>query len=664
MFSNVLKLAVMVLSFLILHPVAAKNENNNEDPTTKNLDVKTLFQNDDYRNVSLSPDGKHLGLIRNHNDIPILVIVDTATMKAVNQIYFAKKDRVGSYRWANNERLLIFLSTEKRYHEQKFSYGEIYSINIDEEDGEFIFGVRSLVHRGKFRRNVTEADYEKHLAHPRVLSILEDDPRHIIISTSQYNSKGMWVFKLDIYKGKIETLAQVDGVDIDHDNTYLWYLDKGQGLWQQTIEKNGDISISNYDFSEQEWLNYKIPDVTKKFGIIDYYKDSKQILVRDYCGNDTLSICLFDPETKKLTSLYKVAGSDLDWLYYDDENVPFAVSYFNEYPQYKILDETHPLAKELSGLLKQFAGYQMQVTVNKTGPGKVLIELTSDVQPTVWYVLDRKSKKLSFVANSKKSIDTSALLPQYSFKFNARDNTEVQGYITLPKSTAEAPKPAVILVHGGPHSRDYWGFDSEVQLLAANGYAVVQVNFRGSKGFGWEFEKSGFKQWGQNIQYDIIDGIKHLVSKGYIDKNRLCIMGASFGAYSALQSSIIEPDLFKCAIASSGVYDLELLIDDAEYKDARNLARRVGSTDIQIAHSPIYGIEKLEVPLLLAHGTKDDRTPLEQAEALMGQLDEHNKVYHWYEFKNEGHGLFNSENRLKFYKQILLFLEENNPVNP
>lgn len=664
MFSNVLKLAVMVLSFLILHPVAAKNENNNEDPTTKNLDVKTLFQNDDYRNVSLSPDGKHLGLIRNHNDIPILVIVDTATMKAVNQIYFAKKDRVGSYRWANNERLLIFLSTEKRYHEQKFSYGEIYSINIDEEDGEFIFGVRSLVHRGKFRRNVTEADYEKHLAHPRVLSILEDDPHHIIISTSQYNSKGMWVFKLDIYKGKIETLAQVDGVDIDHDNTYLWYLDKGQGLWQQTIEKNGDISISNYDFSEQEWLNYKIPDVTKKFGIIDYYKDSKQILVRDYCGNDTLSICLFDPETKKLTSLYKVAGSDLDWLYYDDENVPFAVSYFNEYPQYKILDETHPLAKELSGLLKQFAGYQMQVTVNKTGPGKVLIELTSDVQPTVWYVLDRKSKKLSFVANSKKSIDTSALLPQYSFKFNARDNTEVQGYITLPKSTAEAPKPAVILVHGGPHSRDYWGFDSEVQLLAANGYAVVQVNFRGSKGFGWEFEKSGFKQWGQNIQYDIIDGIKHLVSKGYIDKNRLCIMGASFGAYSALQSSIIEPDLFKCAIASSGVYDLELLIDDAEYKDARNLARRVGSTDIQIAHSPIYGIEKLEVPLLLAHGTKDDRTPLEQAEALMGQLDEHHKVYHWYEFKNEGHGLFNSENRLKFYKQILLFLEENNPVNP
>ncbi len=664
MFSKVLKLAVIVLSFLILHPVAAKNENNNEHPTSKNLDVKTLFQNDDYRNVSLSPDGKHLGLIRNHNDIPILVIVDTATMKAVNQIYFAKKDRVGSYRWANNERLLIFISTEKRYHEQKVSYGEIYSINIDEEEGEFIFGVRSLVHRGKFRRNVTEADYEKHLAHPRVLSILEDDPRHIIISTSQYDSKGMWVFKLNIYKGKIETLAQVDGVDIDHDNTYLWYLDKGQGLWQQTIEKNGDISISNYDFSEQKWLNYKIPDVTKKFGIIDYYKDSKQILVRDYCGNDTLSICLFDPETKKLISLYKVAGSDLDWLYYDDENVPFAVSYFNEYPQNKILDETHPLAKELSGLLKQFAGYQMQVTVNKTGPGKVLIELTSDVQPTVWYVFDRKSKKLSFVANSKKSIDTSVLLPQYSFKFNARDNTEVQGYITLPKSTVDAPKPAVILVHGGPHSRDYWGFDSEVQLLAANGYAVVQVNFRGSKGFGWEFEKSGFKQWGQNIQYDIIDGIKHLVSKGYIDKNRLCIMGASFGAYSALQSSIIEPDLFKCAIASSGVYDLELLIDDAEYKDARNLARKVGSTDIQIAHSPIYDIEKLEVPLLLAHGTKDDRTPLEQAEALMGQLDEHNKVYHWYEFKNEGHGLFNSENRLKFYKQVLLFLEENNPVNP
>ncbi len=656
---------VLTLFLLVsLYSVAVENKNNIVEikPPERKIGIEALFKENDYRMVKISPDGKHIALIRNHNDVPVIVIVDSKTMKAVNEIYFAKKDTVGRYSWGNNERLLISISSKKRNHEQKVNYGEIYSININEDEGKFVFGVRSLVHRGKVKRNVTEADYEKHLAHPRIINLLEDDPRHIIISTSQYEGEGMWVFKLDIYKGTLETIAKVDGHRIDHDSTKLWYLNTGQDLWLRTEKSNNDITIASYDFSNSAWVEHPIINATINFSIIGYYKGSNQLLVKDYCGNNTLSICLFDPNTQQLSSLYKIDGVDVGNLYIDNKNSPVAMSYFNEYPQYKILDETHTLAKELTKLLKRFTGYKVNVNWAREMNGKAIITLTSDVQPWVWYLFERSNNKLSFVANSRKEVDVSELLPQYSFKFEARDMTPVQGYITLPKSQSNAPKPAVILVHGGPHLRDEWGYDPEVQLLALSGYAVVQVNYRGSKGFGWKFESSGFKQWGQNMQYDIIDGVNHLAEKGYIDKSRLCIMGASFGGYSALQSSILAPELFKCAIASSGVYDLELLVNDNEYKEAQYLVHRVGSKKVQNLHSPVNVIEKLQAPLLLAHGTKDERTPFEQAEVLIRQLDKHNKPYEWIEYENEGHGLFNNDNQYNFYENVLSFLNKNNPV--
>lgn len=657
---RILSLSLLVSCFSI----ASEQQNNvkENELSAKNLTIETLFKTNDYRNVSLSPDGKHIALIRNHNDVPIIVIVDTKTMKAVNQIYFAKKDRVGNYSWANNERLLIFLASEQRSKERKAYYGEIYSINIDDEKGEFIFGLRSLFHRGKLRSNVTEADLEKHLAHPNIISILEDDPRHIIISTSQYDSEGMWAFKLNIYKGTLETLAKVDGYKVDHDSTRLWYLEQDKSLWMSSIDRDNEVTVASYDFKKSSWNKYAIPDVTYNFAIISLYTDTKQLLVRDYCGNDTLSICLFNPATQKLSSLYHIEGANVGTLYTDNDNKPYAITYFNEYPQYKILDETHPAAIEFAAFIKRFSGYDIYVEWDREVNKKALITLTSDVQPRVWYLFDAKDKKLNFVTKSKKELDINLLNPQYSFKFDARDNTTVQGYLTLPRSNTNTPKPAVILVHGGPHMRDYWGFDSEAQLLSSQGYAVVQINFRGSKGFGWKFESAGFKQWGENIQYDIIDGVNHLVNKGYIDKNRLCIMGASFGAYSALQSSILAPDLFKCAIASMGVYDLELLFDDSEFKDTRFFAGRVGAQNIQIKHSPIHAIEKLKLPLLLSHGSKDDRTPLQQAEVLIEQLDKYNKNYEWLEFENEGHGFFNKKNSYIFYENVIKFLGQHNPV--
>jgi dipeptidyl aminopeptidase/acylaminoacyl peptidase len=639
---------------------------NNADNQVKakKLDINTLFQQDDYRNVSLSPDGKHIALIGDQKGTPVLIIVAVDTMKAINQISFANKDSVGSYSWANNERLLVILDSKQRNKERKGYYGEIYSINIDEVKGKFIFGFRSLVRRGRIKQGTKDHDYEKHLAHPKIISMLKKDPEHIIISTSQYNDEGMWVYKLNIYDGQIETLAKIDDSKANYKTTRLSYFDTLQQLWLRSKHVGEDTTIARYDFDDNAWIEYQPINASQKLKIISSYKDTKQLVVKDYCGNDTLSVCLFNPKNQQLSSLYQVDNYDINWLYLDNKDTPFAVSYFNEYPQYKILDKSNPMAQKLSEFLAKFTGYDIGVDWGGTDKKRALISVSSDIQPTLWYLFDGETNKMSYVAHSKKGIDSNLLHPQYSFKFNARDNTPIQGYITLPTKNTNEAVPAVILVHGGPHSRDYWGFDPEVQLLSSRGYAVVQVNFRGSGGFGFKFEEAGFEQWGKKIQFDILDSINYLVEKQYIDKDRLCIMGASFGGYSAIQSSIIAPDLFKCTVARSGIYDLQLLLEDKESTPevAQDLITRVGAENFQNAHSPIKAIHMLKAPVLLVHGTKDDRTPLEQAEVLIEQLEKHKKAYEWFEMENEGHSFYKAKNRMIYHEKVMQFLNKYNPI--
>ena len=664
MFNQAIKLIILVFFFSSYSSITFGQGYGNVKNQVKanNLDISTLFQPDDYRNVHLSPDGKHIALIRDEKGTPVLTIVAVDTMKAINQISFANKDSVGSYKWANNERLLVFLASKQRNKERKGYYGEIYSINIDDNEGKFIFGVRSLVRRGKIKKGTSNHDYEKHLAHPQIINLLKKDSEHIIISTSQYNDKGMWVYKLNIYNGQIDTIAKINNSKANYKNTRLSYFETSNELWLSSKYEGEALLLSRYDFDDRSWTQYQPKDISFEFFIIGYDNDQKQLIVKDYCGNDTLSICLLDPQTLKLTSLYSVENYDVNWLYFDNHDIPYAASYFDEYPQYKILDENHPMAQELSKFLKQFVGYEISVDWDQLHAKRALIALSSDIQPTLWYLFDKETNKVSYVAHSKKAIDTKRLNPQYSFKFNARDNVPIQGYITLPSNKSDAALPAVILVHGGPHSRDYWGFNPEVQLLSSRGYAVVQVNFRGSKGFGWKFEESGFNQWGESIQFDILDSINYLVEKKYIDKNRLCIMGASFGGYSALQSSIIAPDLFQCAVAVSGVYDLALFIDEEETEESLKLARRIGSENIQKLHSPTNTIHLLKSPVLLVHGTKDDRTPLEQAEVLIEQLEKYKKTYEWFEMKNEGHNFYKTENRVLYYEKVINFLNKHNPI--
>jgi len=653
---NGLKIIVFVLlQGLVFNQAFAKEAKTTQKRVSQTSNIESFFKDDDYRNVSLSPDGKHIALIKNDNGIAKLIIVDVATMKATNTIHFTKKDSVGDYYWANNERLLIFLSTKQRNKEQKSYYGELYAIDINKNKGKFVFGVRSLVRKGRIKSGVNSIDYERHLSHPKIIDNLINDDDHVLISTSQYNNEGMWVYKLNIYSGHIETISQ-----IEHESAKVWYLAETNELWLQTELTSGSVVLERFDFTTENWERFSPEKASFKLSVIAPSANKNEIIIKDYCGNDTISICTFNLETLKTSVLFNQTDSDIKWIYLDKNNQIYAYSYFDKYPQIKLINSDNSEAKVMLKLIANFTGHELRVKNIKKNESLSLISITSDVQPRVWYLFNNETSKLTFVAKSNKSIDANKMSQQYSFDFKSRDNIDIQGYVTFPASKGNNNLPAIILVHGGPHSRDYWGFDPEVQLLASKGYAVVQVNFRGSSGFGWDFEKLGFKQWGEKIQFDILDSIAYLVDKKYIDKNRVCIMGGSFGGYSAMQSTLLSPDLFKCTVARSGVYDLVLHADKFP-EEVEEYNKRLGSAKVKISHSPVHSIAKLNNPLLLAHGTKDDVTKLDQAEVLIKQLKEHDKAYEWVELENESHYFYNSKNRIKYYERVIQFVQKHNP---
>jgi dipeptidyl aminopeptidase/acylaminoacyl peptidase len=223
----------------------------------------------------------------------------------------------------------------------------------------------------------------------------------------------------------------------------------------------------------------------------------------------------------------------------------------------------------------------------------------------------------------------------------------------------------VVMPHGGPHGvRDYWRFDPYVQMLASRGFAVLQVNFRGSGGYGREFLYSGYKRWGLEMQDDVTDATLWAIANGITTPNSVCIFGASYGGYASLMGAVKEPDLYACAIVYVGVYDLEMMLtegDIPETESGKNYLDQALGNDLQDLRqrSPINHLEKLTAPLMIVHGAKDRRVPIEQAEALRERMDDLGKEYEWLVKPNEGHGFYDKDNRIELYEAMLEFLNRH-----
>jgi dipeptidyl aminopeptidase/acylaminoacyl peptidase len=298
--------------------------------------------------------------------------------------------------------------------------------------------------------------------------------------------------------------------------------------------------------------------------------------------------------------------------------------------------------------------------------GKILFLVHSDRHPGAYYLLDRSTMKPQLLFEIANWIDPSKMAPVRPVEIKNASGQTLYGLYTTPVGKS-GPLPLVVIPHGGPFGiEDQWGFDSDAQFLASRGYAVLQVNFRGSSGRGENFEHSTYRQWGTGIQDDIADGVRWAIAQNLADSKRICIYGGSFGGYSAMMNPIRNPGMYRCAIGFAGVYDLpkRLGSDPVNHYNFGHdyVIRTMGDDATELAaQSPTRLAGKMDVPVLLIHGTADRVVPIHHLHMMESALNAAGKPVETMEVPNEEHGFYDVKNQTEAFERIEAFLRKYNP---
>jgi dipeptidyl aminopeptidase/acylaminoacyl peptidase len=371
----------------------------------------------------------------------------------------------------------------------------------------------------------------------------------------------------------------------------------------------------------------------------------------DIAGGGTTTIAE-DPQ-------YDVGGVRL----HPDTREPQAVTFVKERASYQILDPD--IEEDMQRLFALDPG-DLNLTGQDDTDRTWLAAYMNDDGPVRYYAYDRDSKEATFLFEHQPALSQYELAKMEPFSYVARDGLTIHGYLTFPPGAGRENLPAVLNVHGGPWARDTWGYDPEAQWLANRGYLCVQVNFRGSTGYGKDFVNAGDKEWGAKMHTDLLDAVDWIVDQGYADRSKVAIYGGSYGGYAALVGAAFTPDVFACAVDIVGPSSLKTLIESIPPYWAPMIAQfhtRVGNPETEEEfmweRSPLSKAGDIRIPLLIAQGANDPRVTQAESEQIVAALIENGIDHEYMLFPDEGHGFAKPENRLKFYAHAEKFLAKH-----
>jgi len=645
---------MLILAVSLCYAALANATLTDAAPASK-IPVETFFKNRDILSAHLSPTGEYLAVIADTDKEAKVYIFTTKDMKPHtapfewNSSRFKGKTEIGRFIWVSDDRFIASLMIKMGAFDRPMLTGEYFSSNAD--------GSR------KADLSLLKNASWGHSRPFRIIDLLDLDKKHILIQDS---STGAYptAFKLNVYNGKRKKVARspahfgriftnsngdvllASGVTND-DEQEVFYRQSTDDDWQQLAKfksKTGGMEVIGFN-----------PDNT---GVYVYLPEGKE---RNH------GLYLYDLASKK-TSLISKRNAKVDesiiWGSGVNKYLPVGFRKHPDYPVNEFINNKSNAAQLYASLQAIFPDNDVVIN-NYTDDGtKALVRVKNDKNSGSYYLFDITKSKLVNLFSSRPWLDKKHLAEVKPIQFNARDGVEINGYLTLPQGENKN-LPLVLNIHGGPYGvRDYWGFDSENQFLASRGYAVLQVNYRGSGGYGNKFEYDAYKQMGAEMQDDITDATLWAIKQGIADKNRICIYGASYGGYAALMAAVKEPELYQCAIPYVGVYDINLMkhSDIAESRYGTNFLNAAwGYDDEQFLfdRSPINFLDKLKASLFFVHGEKDRRVPIEQYDAVTKKLDNMGYPYESYVEKKEAHGFAKFENRVKLYKKIELFLDKH-----
>lgn len=631
------------------------------------IPIENFTKYDEVGAIKISPDGEHLAVMAGKYGRSAIAFIHRTSTKRVGGVRCPDGFEMDDFHWVSNTRLIYTIAERQPGKVRPVPTGEILATDIDGRNQKFLYGYRAGEMSTGTRVRVRKSSY----ATPEVIATLQDDDQHIVIAEYPWREGvDAWYFNpdakpdislLDVYTGNKRTLdhAPLAGatVLVDRDERVRFAMGRNDEL---------DDAVSWKPQPDSDWVAFELPGFREEsitpriFG-----GDNQSVLFTGVRSGETLSaLYRLDLKTKEVIRLHAFENSGISDLVLDfAQKEAVGVFGYADKPLYHWLNANDRAARLYAALYKAFPGQNVHVTSTTNDGRLAMVFVASDVNPGDYYVFDTKTLSADYLQSAMSWIDPRMMRPRESFAMKARDGLELHGYLTRP--TGGGPHPLVVLPHGGPHGiRDIWEFDWEAQLLANRGYAVLQLNYRGSGGYGAEFQSAGYRQWGKSMQDDLTDATHWAIEQRIAQPDRICIYGASYGGYAALMGVIREPKLYRCAIGYAGIYDLELMLSSADIPTSR-----VGRDHLQLAlgddredlhsRSPVYNASKIEVPALLIHGKADWRADFEQATRMKAALEKSQKQYEWMALRGEGHGVYDEETRRDVYEHILDFLDRN-----
>jgi len=624
------RLPILALTAALLIPALAGGA---APAPAATLPLDAFLANDEINELLVSPDGEHYAVTVPQEDRTVLVVLRRADLKRTAQVTFPENVHVIDVAWVNNRQLVY--SDARRYGrlEAPRRSGSLYRVNVDGSDMSAVsreYALLAGVQRGEGR----------------------------LVRIVRYGGAGQprlaW---MDINTGKTEGKQYKHPL---HGGTY--FTDNAGKTRLASGVPTADIRSSQYLLDDQgKWRKIHSGQET---GFPWYFQGfsadngTAYFIKEEAEGPDGLYA--YDMASGQHRLVTRHARVDVGRVLYSPiDGGVIAVEYFDGKPRLEVIEPDDPYARQLLKISRAFPDAYVTPT-SYTADGRIgIYVVSSDVLPGEFYRVDHETGEATPIALRNLHLDPRRMSPTRPIRFKARDGLELEGFLTMPLAAGEGPAPLVLMPHGGPTGIfDRWAFDSEIQLLASRGYAVLRVNFRGSGNYGRAFREAANGEWGAKMQDDLTDATKWALQEGVTQPGRICIYGASYGAYAAMMGLVREPGLYQCGIGNVGLYDVQREYYDSRYTKFGDayFGTAVGDVDMA-AISPARLADKIRAPVLLGAGQFDRVTPVEQTRAMERGLKAAKVPHEVVVYKGEAHGYYKLENRRDWARRVLAFLD-------
>ncbi|WP_312238326.1 S9 family peptidase [Stenotrophomonas sp.] len=622
------------------------------------VDLDRYLKRDDFADIKISPDGNYFAATVPMEDRTALAILRRSDSKVVGSFVPPAKNHANDFNWVNDNRVLIGLAEKIGALDRPRLTGELFAINADGGRGELLVGYR-VEGNGPGTR-IQPKKVEAVAAF--LFDDLPQDDRNVLVSIWPFSNEPFTrVDKLDVQSGRRQTVAlsPVRRAEFVSDANGQVRFAHGAGADNVNKLYYREGVGDNWKLVNDEAVNGRIEQA------IGFSADGKLAYFTSEQANGPTAIIAWDPATGTRTPVLRDPKVDPSRIIHRPGTaIPVGALFLGDTPHTRFFDEKSADARLYRSLEAAFGGDAVFITSSTKDGKQLMIEAWSGQNPGDFFIFNNETKKADHVISRSSWVDPAKAATVLPVAVKARDGLELNGFLTVPAGRAGARLPMVVMPHGGPFGIfDDGSYTTESQLLASAGYAVLQVNYRGSGNYGRAFQAAGAKQWGGAMQDDLTDATRWAIAQGHADPSRICIYGASYGAYAALMGAAKEAGLYKCAAGYVGVYDLPMMFTAGDIQRSGSgetyLKDWLGDPQKLAAVSPVNLAAQIKVPVFLAAGGEDERAPIRHTKRMEEALKKAGVPVESLYYPTEGHGFYTDAHRREYYAKLLAFLSRS-----